>query len=452
MSNQQADEKAMVLSPRQEQLQRVRDGMAPGATPAAIVPHTFAELIVMCDALAKADLAPKALRGKATDMALVIMTGAEVGLPPMASLRLYTTWDGVPRLMAEGMRAIILAHPECEWFRRVRGSDTEVVWSTKRRGQPEQTATWTIERAKRAQLLNKENWQKYPEDMLSARCSMQLARLEWPDVVAGMLSKEEAMDGDFIDVQGAEARPQFTAPPPPQGPPPGVPLTFAVATPSGSVVSGGGVTTTEKPAEQPKRGPGRPPGSKNAERPTVPAGGSASTSVSGSGSTQTTQPPQSSSPAPTSPAAPGPSHESSSTAASSADPTVRADGASREPSPSTTDAPPTAWSSSETSNATSPGSSSGADDGFGGEDPEDSQPTPTGDPGLQLIAEFQSFLAGCKDQKEMQAGRPPFAQRSAALFKDGDQRFAAPGNGKPAGELAARMGQLWAERKSQVPA
>lgn len=92
------------------------------------------------------------------------------------------------------------------------------------------------------------------------------------------------------------------------------------------------------------------------------------------------------------------------------------------------------------------------EDGFGGEDPEDNQPAPTGDPGLALIAEFQTFLAGCKDQKEMQAGRPPFAQRSAALFKEGDQRFAAPGNGKPAGELAAKMGQLWAERKSQVPA
>lgn len=92
-----------------------------------------------------------------------------------------------------------------------------------------------------------------------------------------------------------------------------------------------------------------------------------------------------------------------------------------------------------------------ADDGFGGEDPADSQPAPTGDPGLQLIEDLKAFLAGCKTQTEMQNGRPPFAQRSTALFKEGDQRFAAAQNGKPAGELASMLGKLWAERKAQLP-
>lgn len=444
MSNQQSNENAMVLSPRQEQLQRVRDNMAPGEKPAAIVPHTFAELIVMCDALAKADLAPKALRGKATDMALVIMTGAEVGIPPMAALRLYTTWDGVPRLMAEGMRAIILAHPECEWFRRVRGSDKEVVWSTKRRGQPEQTCTWTIERAKQAELLNKETWRKYPESMLDARCSMQLARLEWPDVVAGMLSKEEAMDGDFIEVQGTE--PKFVAPPPPQGPPPGVAIPPSSHAVGDAVIArtAQAVTVTDtgtKPTE-PRRGPGRPPGSKNAERPTVPATASAqSPGSSGSPSASASPPPTAGPSVPPPATAASPSPETNS--AGSADPTSSAG----SPSSSTTETATSAPS------ATDSAASAPSDDGFGGEDPEDSQPAPpTGDPGLALIAEFQKFLADCKSQQEMQAGSAPFRQRSAALFRDGDQRFAAPAAGKPAGELAGRMTTLWAERKSQVPA
>lgn len=443
VSNQQVDEKAMVLSPRQEHLQRLRDDMAPGNQPAAIVPRTFAELITMCQALAAADLAPKALRGKATDMALVIMTGAEVGLPPMASLRLYTTWDGVPRLMAEGIRAIMLQSPVVEYFEVATCDDNHATWIGKRRGRGEKSATWTVERAKKAELLSKENWRKYTQDMLNARASMQLARMIAPDVVAGMVALEEARDDDFIDVQGTEAKPQFVAPPPPpQVPPPGVPQTDAKIVAIGTVTV---ADTGSKPAEQQKRGPGRPPGSKNAERPTTPAGGSAPSSGSGSASAATTQPPQNSAPAPTSQAAPGPSPESSSTAASSPDPTSAAGGSVQ---------PSSAAPTSETpSTASTESSGAPPDDGFGGEDPEDSQLAPTGDPGLTLIAEFQAFLATpFKNQAEMQAGRPPFAQRAAALFKDGDQRFAAPGNGKPAGELAARMGQLWAERKSQVPA
>ncbi|MES2209928.1 MAG: hypothetical protein V4515_07045 [Chloroflexota bacterium] len=95
---------------------------------------------------------------------------------------------------------------------------------------------------------------------------------------------------------------------------------------------------------------------------------------------------------------------------------------------------------------------SAAGDDFGaGEDPQDSEPAPTGDPGLALIADLRAFLSSCKTQTEMQNGRPPFAQRAAALFKDGDQRFASATATRAGGELALRLGQLWAERKSQLP-
>lgn len=477
MSNEKSNETSMILTPRQEHLQRVRDEMAPGEKPAAIVPHTFAEVITMCQALAAADLAPKALRGKATDMALVIMTGAEVGLPPMASLRLYTTWDGVPRLMAEGVRAIILQSPAIEYFEMATCDDNHATWIGKRRGRPEKSVTWTIDRAKRAGLLSKDVWQKYQQDMLNARASMQLGRIIAPDVVAGMVALEEARDGDFLDAQAVESKPVFVAPPPPQGPPPGVPVhavghagPVGTSVPMQSVplVSSGGVagsnsggasttvTTAATPAEQQKRGPGRPPRDRSAERPTTPASAqapspqpSASTSPAANGSTSAAAPADSS---PTTDKWGQPV----------ADPT--SSGGSSEPAASTSTAATTSTSaSSETASTASTGLSrpdtghvfapmgAPADDGFGGEDPEDSQPAPTGDPGLQLLAEFQAFIGKCKSQTEMQNGRPPYAQRSAALFKSGDQRFAAATGGKPAGELALRMSQLWAERKAQLP-
>lgn len=473
MSTQQPTDTSMIVTPRQEYLQRVRDEMAPGEQPAAIVPRTFAEVMTMCQALASASIAPKHLRGNPVEMAMVVMTGLEVGLPPMASLRLYTTWDGVPRLMAEGVRAIILMRSTTiEYFEMATCSDVEATWIGKRRGRPEKSVTWTIERAKRAGLLSKDTWQKYPQDLLNARASMQLGRIIAPDVVAGMVALEEARDGDFIDAQGVEARPAFVAPPAPQGPAPGVPYSSADAPQAKSTnvtqqaanqqaANQQAVTVTPtgaQPSEAQRRGPGRPPkaqpapsqtpgtdpfraareavDAREAERPTRGAGEStpspqpsASTSAPATGSISQAAP-----------AASSPTTDK--WGQSVADPTSTG-------GPS---APPASNEASSTpSEGSSTSSTSTADDFGGSEDPVDSQPAPTGDPGLTLIADLQTFLAGCKTQTEMQNGRPPFAQRSTALFDAGDRRFKSASNSGPAGELAAQLGQLWADRKRQLP-
>lgn len=275
-------------------------------------------------------------------------------------------------------------------------------------------------------------WRKRGPGQL-AKCAEALAfRRAFPIEIGGGAHVDVEMD--YIEAEAVE-QPQFVAPPPLQGPPPGVPVSSADVPATKS--------TNVAPIEQPKRGPGRPPGSKNAERPTTPASSNPpSTSPAASSS------PVSSASASTSAAAASASasEASGTSSSSSADPTSGAGSASSSTTETATSAP------SATNSARS-----AADDGFGGEDPGDSGTdnfsTENNDPGLALIAEFQKFLATpFQNQAEMQARRPPFAQRAAALFKEGDQRFAAPGNGRPAGELAAKMGQLWAERKSQVPA
>lgn len=463
MSTQQPTDTSMIVTPRQEYLQRVRDEMAPGEQPAAIVPRTFAEVMTMCQALASASIAPKHLRGNPVEMAMVVMTGLEVGLPPMASLRLYTTWDGVPRLMAEGVRAIILMRSTTiEYFEMATCSDVEATWIGKRRGRPEKSVTWTIERAKRAGLLGKENWIKYSQDMLNARASMQLGRIIAPDVVAGMVALEEARDGDFIDAQGVEAKPVFVAPPPPmppnlspgpQGPPPGVPVVEQVVHRSTTVVSQtGAVTVTPtgtQPSESPRRGPGRPR-SQPAQPAPSPTPGTdpfraareavdqrAAEQGKANLATEIKKVEEMQDAAIATAAA-----ERDKWGQSVADPTS---GGGQSAPPASNEA------SSTPSEGSSTSSTSTADDFGGSEDPEDSQPGPTGDPGLMLIADLQAFLAGCKTQTEMQNGRPPFAQRSTALFDAGDRRFKSASNSSPAGELAAQLGQLWADRKRQLP-
>ena len=59
-------------------------------------PSNLAELDSLSDKLAKSALIPEALRNKPADVAVVLMTGAELGLGPMLSLRSIYVVKGKP--------------------------------------------------------------------------------------------------------------------------------------------------------------------------------------------------------------------------------------------------------------------------------------------------------------------------------------------------------------------
>src|SRR4029077_6020412 len=61
----------------------------------------------------------------------------------------------------------------------------------KRRGHEAVTLTWTLQDAKRARLLEKDIWRTYPAQMLRARVTADLARLVFPDAVAGLPIPED---------------------------------------------------------------------------------------------------------------------------------------------------------------------------------------------------------------------------------------------------------------------
>lgn len=426
----------MVLSPRQEKMLAMRDEMAPGAKPSAIVPRNFAEAQQMCGALARSGLVPKAYIERPENMIVTIMSGAEVGLPPMQSLRLYHILDDVPRLGAEGVRAIIMASPSCEYMEFKSSSDTEATWIGKRPGRPEKSVTWTIERAKRAGLANKANWQKSPEDMLNARASMQLGRLIWPEICAGMISKEEAQDGDFIDASYAEqiAKPAFVAP---ASPPPGVPIA-PPGVPIGTTSTGQIVTVAAAAVETPpKRGPGRPPKDKPAD-PT-PAGASktspepsASTSRAATGSNSTAAP-VASSPTQDAEKKPAAPTEGSVVLDRWGQPIGRRDPSSAESSPSAESAPTSTSAKLSGAESTPTG-----DDGFG-DDAPDAEPE-------MSMAGFMAWVAGCKTQSELLAGLPKWRAWSQDRAKAGDASF------EKKGKNTEKMQSAYSERKAEVPA
>ena len=58
---------------------------------------------------------------------------------------------------------------------------------------------WTIERAKKAGLTGKDNWTKYPRQMLRARVISEGVRTCYPAVCVGIYTPEEVQDFDVAD-------------------------------------------------------------------------------------------------------------------------------------------------------------------------------------------------------------------------------------------------------------
>ena len=158
----------------------------------ALVPQGFAELDQLSEKLSKSTLLPEALRNKPQDVMFQIMTGAELGFGPTASIRGVHIIAGKPSLAADAMQALCLRSSHCEYFVEIEGSNTSVTYETKRRSAPVvQRATWTWEDAKRAGLNTKENWRLYPHAMLASRAKSQLARSAYPDLLFGVYSTDE---------------------------------------------------------------------------------------------------------------------------------------------------------------------------------------------------------------------------------------------------------------------
>ena len=124
-----------------------------------------------------------------------ILLGRELGLPTMAALRSVHIIKGKHSLSAQLMVAIILNSGKADYFRLIESTDTSCTYETKRKGRTEPTThTYTIDDARTAGLLDNDNWKKRPKPMLRARCSSELSRIEYPDLLAGLYTPEELRD------------------------------------------------------------------------------------------------------------------------------------------------------------------------------------------------------------------------------------------------------------------
>jgi len=176
----------------------------------AIMPETFEGMLGQADILLKSGMLPAEVKTPAAAVA-IMLTGRELGIPPMQAFRSVYVVKGKPTLSAQLMGALILRAGHS--YRVIESSNTKCTIEFRRRNGLTYVHEFTAEDAKRAGLSG-QTWQAYPKAMLFSRCMSAGARVAMPDVLAGMYTPEELADpdtvvvgdgGEVIDVVGKPA-------------------------------------------------------------------------------------------------------------------------------------------------------------------------------------------------------------------------------------------------------
>lgn len=113
-----------------------------------------------------------------------VMAGAELGLPPFASMSGIHIIQGKPVLGANVLATLVKNDPRYDYRVKVcDAKDCELAWFED--GKQVGTSTFTWDEAKTAGLTEKDNWRKFPSDMLFARAISRGARRFAPGIFGG---------------------------------------------------------------------------------------------------------------------------------------------------------------------------------------------------------------------------------------------------------------------------
>ena len=128
-------------------------------------------------------------------VALMLMAQAE-GNHPAKAAQEYHVIQGRPALKADAMLARFQAAGGVVEWEKVTDEVVSAYFSHPTACPKPVLVDWTMERAKTARLTGKDNWSKYPRQMLKARVISEGVRMTFPGVTVGLYTPEEVMQFD----------------------------------------------------------------------------------------------------------------------------------------------------------------------------------------------------------------------------------------------------------------
>jgi hypothetical protein len=160
----------------------------------ALMPSNLAEAIEYAKMIAHSGMVPKQYDGNVGAVLVAIQMGAEVGLPPLASIQNIAVINGRPSLWGDAVLAVVKSQPDCIDVIETEGEG----WAqciVKRRGHSPVECKWTTQDAKTAGLWGKSGpWTQYPRRMLQMRARGFACRDAYPDRLRGISIAEESRD------------------------------------------------------------------------------------------------------------------------------------------------------------------------------------------------------------------------------------------------------------------
>lgn len=163
---------------------------------------TVSEIQVMAQAVAKSGLF--GVKNLEQAMALMLVSQAE-GRHPALAARDYDVIQGRPAKKAEAMlRDYFAGGGKVEWH-QLDDTIADATFSHPQGGSVR--ITWDMARAKKAGLGTKDNWQKWPRQMLRSRVVSEGCRTVWPAATSGMYVPEEVADMPAVKIKQVSTSP-----------------------------------------------------------------------------------------------------------------------------------------------------------------------------------------------------------------------------------------------------
>ena len=158
--------------------------------------NTLEAAIKCSELIASSSFCPKGYMGQPGNVLVALQMGQELGLKPMQALQNIAVINGRPSLWGDAMLAVCRQSKDWEFIREDYDEGAKsFICTVKRRNEPEVVRSFSMDEAKTAGLLGKDGpWKTYPKRMLQMRARGFALRDCFPDMLRGIISKEEAED------------------------------------------------------------------------------------------------------------------------------------------------------------------------------------------------------------------------------------------------------------------